>query len=536
MNGNYSGFIFFAVILHFVIFPGSGRADEVAPTAHAPPVYALVVGNNQASEGQVDLRYADDDAVQNAAFMAQVGGAKNVTLLATLDAETTDMYPGLHPEAPSKKNIQMAMEVLNRKMMADRSRGLKPEFFLFYTGHGNVRNNAGYISTTDGRFTRDDLLTLVRNSEATRNHLIIDACKSYFMVFERGPGGSRRKVTGTLVSEDALPANTGVFLSTSSAANSHEWEAISAGVFSHEVRSALRGGADLDLDKQITYEEAAAFIWNANRGIPLKKFRPAFFMQPPPGEPAGSSVLANLTGVKRDWLYATPASSARQFVEDSRGNRIAEFHPGTSRNISILIPPERPLFVRRNDQSTEYEIPPMARVELTSLVATERAVGTRGAENLAFQELFSTPFSPGVLSEYYAARYNNRETMFDRSAPRDGAFPRHTGHRMRLTRNAIGVSSVALAGAGLTMTLLAFNKHNAAPNDEPNIKTVERNDVIRQLNTGAAICYMAAGITFSAWLIWTIAHRKNNTAKRAVGARNVESEWSFGGTTFARHF
>ncbi|MBN2525966.1 MAG: caspase family protein [Deltaproteobacteria bacterium] len=512
-------------ILLLALHPSLGRTEELPEKSRAKPVFALVVGNNKAVEGQSNLRYADDDAVQNAAFMMQMGSAVNVRLLTTLDDETASLYPGLRPKEPSKKNIQQEMYRINEAMRAAKKKGARPEFFFFYTGHGNVKNNAGYITATDGRFTRDDLLALVKKSEATRNHLIIDACKSYFMVYERGPGGSRRKVTGKLEAADELPSNTGVFLSTSSAANSHEWEAISAGVFSHEVRSALRGGADLDLNQKITYEEAAAFIWNANRGIPVKKFRPAFYMRPPRGESASNSVLADLTSATGHWLHATPAKNVRQFIEDARGYRIAEFHPGNSRNMAILIPAERPLYVRRPEYSKEYEIPPVARVELTSLKETHAEVVTRGAENHAFLQLFSAPFGLGVLSEYHEVRYSDRDRLFN--AP----------SRLKWKRNAIGVSSGLLAGAGLTMTLMALKKYKDAPEDESNLKTVARNDVIRRLNMGAVVCYVTAGVGIAAWVIWTlIANRKSASVLSGTGAHHSEAKWGFGGMILERRF
>ena len=70
-------------------------------------------------------------------------------------------------------------------------------------------------------------------------------------------------------------------LSSSAAQNSHEWEAYQAGVFSHEVRSALRGAADHDGDGVVTYDELAAFVFTANRSVPNERYRPRFFVRRP---------------------------------------------------------------------------------------------------------------------------------------------------------------------------------------------------------------------------------------------------------------
>jgi len=74
---------------------------------------------------------------------------------------------------------------------------------------------------------------------ATRLHFIIDACYSYFLAYGRGPGGQRRPIQAGFSQAMQLSADSrvGLLLSTSSARESHEWEGIQGGVFSHEVRS-----------------------------------------------------------------------------------------------------------------------------------------------------------------------------------------------------------------------------------------------------------------------------------------------------------
>ena len=52
------------------------------------------------------------------------------------------------------------------------------------------------------------------------------------------------------------------------------------GVFSHEVRSALLGGADVDGDDRVTYRELASFVAVANEAVPAGH-RPEFFVRAP---------------------------------------------------------------------------------------------------------------------------------------------------------------------------------------------------------------------------------------------------------------
>jgi hypothetical protein len=74
-------------------------------------------------------------------------------------------------------------------MDAARAAGHQAVLYVFYSGHGDVENNRGYVNLTDGRLWREDLLALVGRSRASENHLVVDACKSYYLVFERGDGG-----------------------------------------------------------------------------------------------------------------------------------------------------------------------------------------------------------------------------------------------------------------------------------------------------------------------------------------------------------
>ena len=99
-------------------------------------------------------------------------------------------------------------------------------------------------------------------SPAARNHVFIDACKSYFLAFEKGPGGRRSPYTRSFV-DASVPSRlttTGFVLSTSSDRDSHEWERYQGGILSHELRSALRGGADADGDGRVDYAEIGAFL------------------------------------------------------------------------------------------------------------------------------------------------------------------------------------------------------------------------------------------------------------------------------------
>ena len=110
------------------------------------------------------------------------------------------------------------MAELFSAMRAQADAGVGSELFLFYSGHGDVDHGEGYVLLEDRRLTRGDLYALLARSPAARNHVFIDACKSYFLAFERGPGGRRTPYAGSFVapSEPGRLDNVGLVLSTSS--------------------------------------------------------------------------------------------------------------------------------------------------------------------------------------------------------------------------------------------------------------------------------------------------------------------------------
>ena len=67
----------------------------------------------------------------------------------------------------------------------------------------------------------------------------------------------------------------GLFLSTNSDSDVFEWSEIESGVFSHEVRSGFSGGADVNADGDVSYQELAGFVERANTGIVRPALAPA---------------------------------------------------------------------------------------------------------------------------------------------------------------------------------------------------------------------------------------------------------------------
>lgn len=453
--------------------------------------FGLIIGSNTTHDEKVPpLRYADDDAVQNAALLTQLGA--QIVMLTTFDAETDSLYPDMEPTPPTRDAVFAAMETLNGAMDEARSRGLSPVFYFFYSGHGDVEHNQGFVRLKDGRLTRLDLVKIVSESRASANHVIIDACKSYFMVFERGSGGTRKPVTSVIeVDDESIPENTGVFLSTSRATDSHEWEAFQSGIFSHEIRSALRGAADINLNGSVSYKEAAAFVWTANSSISNHRFRPNFFSRPPAGSDSSTAVLARVSDATGDRLVVGPGAGHHAYIEDDKGLRLADFHPGDKQKIVLLIPKRRPLFFRHPGSTEEFELPTGRKVRLESLTAKNRVSLTRGAEHVAFGMLFDEAFAQTSFSDY-----DNRPELVlsDDLAPRDPTW----------FRRSLGLASIVLGAVGGTLTGLAIRESNSVNDETSGLERHKINESIGNYNAGAATCYVFAGSAFASYLIWTL--------------------------------
>jgi hypothetical protein len=404
----------------------AGAARAAAPAAAAPlKRFAIVVGNNASPRaGLATLRYADDDAVRWTLLLRTFG--TQVELLTELDAESERLYGPAAPArtAPSVAAIDAAMERLGRRVREARAAGERTAFFFVYAGHGDVEGSEGYVALGKTRFSRSDLEShVLAASPADTNHVIVDACRSFYLAAGRGPGGTRRPWTRPYFDASAAARfpNTGFLLSTSSGGSSHEWEEFQAGIFSHEVRSGLLGGADADGDGRVTYRELAAFVHVANQAVRNEQYRPDILAQPPRD---GDSVLLATTDARAGRLRVGPGHASRYVLEDGLGIRWADLHPASTQDLAVALPAAwgdgQALFLRTPADEREYRLERGGDVTLPSIAAQPLSVVRRGAVHEAFALLFSVPFDaaavgaepPLVLREAPPARRSLRPLAF----------------------------------------------------------------------------------------------------------------------------
>ncbi len=375
------------LVVSLLLFPGTARADKV---------FSLVVGvNRPLNSGTQHLRYADDDAILHHRLLASLGES---VLLVQPDPATSRLHgkvPGALP--PTKKNIEAGLESLLSRARKARRSGHRVQFYFVYSGHGDVKNNEGYLALADGRFTSRDLADKVlARTGANVNHVIIDACRSYFMAFVRRAGGHRRKtrLKSAPGSQDLARRfpNTGFLLSTSSGSDSHEWEGFQAGIFSHEVRSGLLGAADVNRDGRVSYGEIWAFVRVANSGIRNQRFRPDVYMRAPRSDTTRPIMDMRSS---RACSLTIPAKTAGRFsLESSDGVRLLDLHADTYASVTLWIPGHLRVYVRDVRRGKEYLLEPTRRHQLLgTLFHRTSRYASKGAAHEAFSRIFSVPFT-----------------------------------------------------------------------------------------------------------------------------------------------
>jgi hypothetical protein len=479
--------------------------------AQVPEVgFALVVGVNRGVDADsVPLRYADDDAVRFRALFRTVG--IKTYALARLDDNTSRLHPGAADDVapPRMAELRQAVARLRVEVAAARAAGKKTVLYVAYAGHGKAEAGDGYVMLEDARLRGPDLLTeIIDPVGAAATHLLVDACHSYFAVLGRGPGGTRRPLSGfSQLPAIAQRADIGVLLSTSSARESHEWAGFQAGVFSHEVRSGLYGAADADGDGLVSYLEIASFVDRANVSVPNELFRPEVFARPP----AGGATLLDLRAALGAHIEVDGPLEGHQYIEDPAGVRWADFH--NAGNARLLRPAPGRLYLRRAAGDRERVLSEGGEVVRTSqLPLQDSQVGARGAAHDLFRSLFALPFSDESIA-HYAAR---EQALRERSAPLPPP-PRSWSARHGVALG-LGVAGVAATAAGGVALLTARSLRDQLGPDSSQLETSMTNArILRRNRWGTALFGVGAAALLGGATWWLLGETPPARVEVAVG-------------------
>lgn len=350
--------------------------------AHAEP-HALIITNNKSlTLGRADLHYADDDGLKWRQLFEDLG--THTTLLTTLDGPTRLLATTPDLEAPTRKNLDDALARLSARM--NQTEG-PDTLTLVFAGHGDIAGGEGFLELEDGRLTATDLERLLASVPAARVHLVIDACNAYFMLHPRKPGAKTvaRSVDGGLLERHP---HIGALLSTSAEALSWEWSEIQSGLFSHALRSGLRGGADLDRDGRVTYRELDGFLTIAHATLP-DGFKPRLFIRPPRAEL--DLPVAHLSRTRPLVLD----TARRVALSDARGVRLFEGHFEAGAPLPLVLPGGP---IHLSEQTPHGPRRAISEAGPLGPANIEEEARARGDQRLS--QLFSTPFGAGSFARW----------------------------------------------------------------------------------------------------------------------------------------
>ncbi|MCA9648527.1 MAG: caspase family protein [Myxococcales bacterium] len=399
---------------------GPAASDDASAPKGPVRRFALVVGSNHTlDDSQAPLRFADDDAARMTELLTETG--VDTELVTHLDRDSQALFPELVSRAhrPDEAGLQAAYESLLTRMKAAKERGDEVELLVYYSGHGDVGpDGQGYLTLEEGKLTRKKLFAgLLARSPADHNHVIIDACRSEQFVLSRGKDWQpdRSEVDLSRAVEKYLDKthlghfpNTGVVLAHSADQQTHEWDRYRGGIFTHELLSGLRGGADLNGDARIEYSELGAFVSAANHGVDDPRARLEVVVRPPADDERRALVEHGRLADQRLLLFG-PGDRYHYTVEDGRGVRLADLHR-SGEQPGYLRLPDGELFIHRAsspDDRDEAQIASDQRgVVLAHLLRFQAAPSaSRGSLDQAFRRgLFATPFGPGYYAGYTAQR------------------------------------------------------------------------------------------------------------------------------------
>jgi hypothetical protein len=510
-----------------------------APARAASPAYAIVIGNNAppaTGEGLTPLRYADDDAVRYYQLFSRFA---ETHLLAVLDDTTQRRYRGLAgaAEPPTLANLERAVAQIARRIETDRARGQQPVFYFAFSGHGSVgADGEAFLALTDAALTQTVLYDRVlARVPASTAHLLIDACHASGVVGVRG-GFFDREVDGqtATVTPGALPLaeggqlarfpHVGVVLATTLGEEAHEWSAIEAGVFTHELLSGLLGAADVNGDARVEYSEAEAFVAAANRNVKDPRAIPQVVARPPAANHNAPLIaLDRLAGARR--LEGDPSRLGHFHIELEDGQRYLDANLAAGSRASLVLPERGAVFVRT--ETHEGVVPGGRRVALADVPMRRREVAARGSIAATYQAaLFSAPYGASYYQGYVDS-VGGAGVEFGRAADVEhrGAAPA-AGHR----RLAVGLAVLAVAAgaAAVTTGVMAWDArrdYRATDLQRPAQEAQDRLERYRAIAVVTGVGAAASGVL--AWWLWPRAQTRLVPAGSGDGELGmaIEGRW-----------
>ncbi|MGC4093582.1 MAG: caspase family protein [Polyangiaceae bacterium] len=382
-------------------------------------IEVLAIGNNRspfvASSAAVSsslpaLRFADDDAAAFFEFMS--ASATGGELLTLMDRDTQALYPKLVSVArvPSLAEVRAAVVRVGQRLAQYKREGHRSVVFIFFSGHGTVDEvGKPELALTDGGITQKVLYEeVLERLPADVIHLMVDACHAEAVVRPRDTEAQGVMVTASegnaILAQSTLARypNVGVILAAAGDSQAHEWDQLRQGVFTYELLSALRGGADVNQDGTLEYSEVTAFLSAANRGVDNPLARLSVVARAPDSD-RRAPIIDATTFVRPKPARLTAIASRRGSVQldDDTGRHLATIHAEPGFVVSLLVPSEHTIYLRAGDQETQFRARAGESVPFPSLRFVPSPARARGSLDEAVRRgLFAAEFGRGYYNGF----------------------------------------------------------------------------------------------------------------------------------------
>jgi hypothetical protein len=289
---------------------------------------------------------------------------------------------------------------------------------------------------------------------------MIDACHAEAMIRPRDVSAETVEVSAseiasaTLRSRLARLPNVGAVMASASNTQAHEWDDYQTGVFTHELLSGLRGGADVNGDGRVEYSEIAAFLAAANREVIDPRARLTTLVVAPKLYPR--IAIVDLRGALNVARLQGRAHHLGHFqIDDTRGNRLLDMRAEAGFVVDLVIPAGEPVLVSNAVAEATVLASAGHTTNIEDLVLKKERLRSRSAVAESLRRgLFAAEFGP---SYYEGFVDNTNQQMVPVEIPPAGlravpSTPSRTEHNTT-ARTAFAVSAASLVASGIFAVL-----------------------------------------------------------------------------------
>ena len=320
-----------------------------SPGHAATALFSLAIGYNglptdARASGVGALSFADDDALAVHELARTV--ARRSVVLTIPDRATQARYPSSsEARPPSVAELRRALFELGADIERSRRAGDEVAVWFFYSGHGWLDDDGrANLTLADGALSQKMLYDEVLPALPGRTvHLMIDACHAEALIRLRDVTAETVEVSASEVASASLRGrlahlpNVGVMMASASNTQAHEWDDYQTGVFTHELLSGLRGGADVNGDGRVEYSEIAAFLAAANREVTDPRARLTTLVVAPKLYPRAA--IMDTRGARNVARLQGRAHQLGRFqIDDKRGNRLLDLRAESGYVVDVVVP------------------------------------------------------------------------------------------------------------------------------------------------------------------------------------------------------